>query len=174
MDIFMPMSTTERHNKFTGTIFGRILGLLESNEIRAWNTEGALVYLGTRKENGYRALVDVENFNKRSINELEYIQPDFMLFQKNKCYANKSGTRIAGFPDLVVEIWSTGNDSRERMFKKDLYSTSELTEQWYINQNSNIVECYMGGKKTDDKCLTEVLVSKHGIEFDLRYLALQS
>jgi Uma2 family endonuclease len=172
MDIYMPMATTERHNKFTGTIFGRILGLLEKNELRAWNTDGALVYLGSRKENGYRALVDIENFNKRSINELEYIQPDFMLFQKNKCYVNKNGTRVAGYPDLVVEIWSIGNDNQERMFKKDLYSTSNVTEQWYISQNSNIVECYMGSKKSNDKCLTEVLVSKHGIEFDLRYLAL--
>ena len=73
---------------------------------------------------------------------------------------------------MVVEIWSIGNDNQERIFKKDLYSTSNLTEQWYINQKSNIVECYMGDKKSDDKCLTEVLVSKHGIEFDLRYLAI--
>ena len=172
MDIYMPMATSERHNLFTGTFFCSIIELVRKREIKAFHNEGALVYLGTRKD-VYRNLVNVSDFNIECINDLEYVQPDFMLFRNNKFIQNDRKTRIAGYPDLIVEIWSDSNTSNERAFKKDLYATGINTEHWYIEQDSNTVECYMADKKTTNKSLKDILKTKNGIEFDLRYLALE-
>jgi len=171
MEIYMPMATTERHNLFTGTFFGCIMDLVRKAEIKVFHNEGALVYLGTRKDI-HRNLIDINNFNVECINDLEYVQPDFMLFKDNKFVQNERKTRIAGCPDLIVEIWSDSNTSNERALKKNLYATGINTEHWYIEQDSNIVECYIGEKKTANKSLKDMLITNGGIEFDLRYLAL--
>jgi len=165
------MATTERHNLFTGTFFGSIMDLIRKKEVKALHNEGALVYSGTRKDI-YRSLININDFNIESINDLEYVQPDFMLFKNNEFIQNERKTRIAGYPDLIVEIWSDGNTSNERAFKKTLYATGINTEHWYIEQNSNIVECYIGEKKIADKSLDDVLMTSSGMEFDMRYLAL--
>ena len=65
-----------------------------------------------------------------------------------------------------------GNTSDDRDFLKFLYSTSDITEHWYIEQDSNTVECYLGKEKLDDQYLTNLLVTQKGFEFDLRYLAI--
>ena len=103
MDIYMPMASTERHNLFTGSFFGSVMDLFRKKEVKAFNNEGALVYLGTRKE-FYRNLVDIDNFDAGCINDLEYVQPDFMLFKKNAFVQNERKTRIAGYPDLVRRL----------------------------------------------------------------------
>jgi len=171
MDIYMPMATTERHNLFTGTFFGSIIDLIRKKEVKALHNEGALVYSGTRKD-VHRNLVNINDFNIECINDLEYVQPDFMLFKHNGFVQNERKTRIAGCPDLIVEIWSDSNTSNERAFKKNLYATGTNTEHWYIEQNSNVVECYIGENKIADKFLDDVLTTTSGIQFDLRYLAL--
>ena len=171
MDIYMPMAKTERHNLFTGSFFEGIIELLRKREIKAFNNEGALVYLGTKKEI-CRNLVNIQDFNVTCINDLEYVQPDFMLFKDNRFIQNERKTRIAGYPDLVVEIWSDNNAANDRAFKKTLYATGINTEHWYIEQDSNMVECYISEERIADKSLKEVLRTKSGIEFDLRYLAL--
>ena len=171
MDIYMPMATTERHNLFTGTLFGSILSLLRKKEVKAFNNEGALVYWGSQK-GLHSHLVDIADFNAECMNDLEYVQPDFILFEKNGFVQNECKTRIAGFPDLVVEVWSDSNTSQERAFKKNLYATGTNTEHWYIEQHSNTVTCFLGEHTLPDQCLTDELRTQRGIPFDLRYLAL--
>lgn len=171
MDIYMPMAATERHGLLAGTLFGNILDLLRKKEVKAFNNEGALVYTGTKKDI-YRYLVDINNFNAKLINELEYVQPDFLVFRNNGYIQNERKTRIAGYPDLVVEIWSENNTDNDRAFKRTLYATGINTEHWYIEQDSNAVECYIGEERMPGKSLKDIMVTKNGIEFDLRYLAL--
>ncbi|MCL2099644.1 MAG: Uma2 family endonuclease [Oscillospiraceae bacterium] len=178
MDIFMQMSTTARHNKMAGTFFGSILDLLRRKEAEAFQEKGALVYFGNKKEPHLIRLVDLaeiedmDKFTSVIINDLYYVQPDFFIFQKNKYVVNERETRIAGFPDLIIEIWSDDNTKFDREVKFDLYSGSPVTEHWYIEQNSNEVECYFGKEKTKAQSLKNILKTKNGIEFDLRYLAL--
>ena len=57
-------------------------------------------------------------------------------------------------------------------FKMNLYATSDITEHWYIEQDSNIVQCYTGKKRISDQNLKNVLVTQKSIEFDLRYLVI--
>jgi Uma2 family endonuclease len=176
MDAYMPMATTDRHNKFVATLMNRIFARVESGELHALQEQCPLVHLGTKDLPAGFELVDVNDIKNaddflENITELEYVKPDFMLFDKNPYIKNKKGTRTAGQPDLIVEIWSDSNTDNNRAFLKKLYSSSPVTEQWYIEQNSNDVQCYMGKERLSDQYLTNVLVTQKGIEFDLRYLA---
>jgi hypothetical protein len=178
MDNIMPMSTTIRHNRITMTISGAIIDLLRKKEVFALQEECALVHWGYKQKNDLTKLVniseidDIDKFKKITINRLDYVQPDFMLFEKNPYLYNEYETRTAGYPDLIIEVWSDGNDKSDREFKLNLYSTSPITEHWYIEQDSNEVECYLGNGKIENQSLLDVLVSRGGLKFDLRYLAI--
>ena len=178
MDIYMPMSTTKRHNEVINTFVGDVLALRRKKEAHAFSEQCALVYWGTKDlPDGFRLvnIEDVENtehFTDIVIMELHYVQPDFMLFKNNPYVENKHRTRTAGQPDLIVEVWSEGNTKNERAFLQNLYATSDITEHWYIEQDSNEVICYIGRDRIENQSLTDILVTCGGLEFDLRYLAI--
>lgn len=180
MDNYMPMGTTGRHNNLVGTFFSAIVDLLRKKEASAFHEECALTYLGTKKESMGFKLVDINSIDdrKRFIEKtmplLETVQPDFMLFKDNLYLKNENDTRWAGQPDLIVEVWSESNSHQDRTFKMNLYATSPITEHWYIEQDSNKVECYIGSERLPDQCLTNILKTQKGLEFDLRYLAIES
>ena len=179
MDIYMPMATTDRHNRFIATLMNRIFNRVENGELHALQEQCPLVYLGTKDLPAGFELANVKDIKNTehfldNITELEYVNPDFMLFEENPYLKNKKGTRTAGQPDLIVEIWSDSNTENNRAFLQNLYSTSPVTEHWYIEQDSNNVQCYMGSKQLPNQCLTEILRTQKGLEFDLRYLAIQT
>ena len=178
MDIYMPMSTTKRHNKITTMFSGSIIDLIRKNEVNSFQEECALVYWGTKK-NCYgfnlvdvRKIEDKDNFAENIILELEYVQPDFVLFKNNLFIENKRQTRTAGQPDLIVEVWSESNTMNDRAFLQNLYATSEITEHWYVEQDLNEVICYYGNERLENQYLTNILVTRDGLKFDLRYLAI--
>ena len=70
----------------------------------------------------------MENFINNDIDDLDYVQPDLMLFKKNKFVEDSKGIKTAGYPDLIVEVWSGANSIAHRETKKLLYSTSPVTE----------------------------------------------
>jgi len=178
MSVYMPMSTTGRHNRITGTIFSAVVDLLRKKEAYALHEECALVHWGYKGKSDFKKLVDIDDigdtdvFTKITINELDYVQPDFILFKKNQYLCNERETKIAGCPDLIVEVWSEGNSKEERSFKLDLYSSSSIVEHWYIEQNTNEVVCYFGCDKINNQSLSNILVTQNGLKFDLRYLAI--
>ena len=179
MDIFMPMSTTARHNRIAMTLSGTILDLLRKKEVYALSEECSLVYWGRKTETTSFRLVavpeieDIAKFKDSIIDDLYYVQPDFLLFKHNPYVENKRQTRIAGCPDLIVEIWSDGNSKNDRAFLQNLYSTSDVTEHWYIEQDSNEVDCYLGRGKIKNQSLNDILHTRSGLAFDLRYLAIE-
>jgi Uma2 family endonuclease len=85
---------------------------------------------------------------------------------------NERETKTAGYPDIIIEVWSKSNDDSERDFKLDLYSSSPITEHWYIEQDSNEVICYFGKERIENQYLNNILVTRNGLEFDLCYLAI--
>ena len=178
MDIFMPMSTTDRHNEIINTFVGEVIPLRKKKEIFALQSDCALVHLGQRYIPSFIELVDIskipdiEKFINSEIEYLEYIQPDFMLFKNNPYLKNSRGLRTAGQPDLIIEVWSEGNTDKDKEFKKRLYSTSSITEHWYMEQDSNEVICYLGDNMLESQSLLNILVTRGGLEFDLRYLAI--
>jgi len=160
------------------TISSAVIEFLRKKEAYAVQEECALVHWGYKGKSDFKELVniseieDIDLFTEVTINELDYVQPDFVLFKDNPYAHNENETKIAGRPDLVVEVWSKGNSKAEREFKLDLYSSSEITEHWYIEQNLNEVICYLGRERIGGQSLTDVLVTRGGLQFDLRYLAL--
>ena len=96
MDIIMPMATTGRHNRITTTFSGRILDLVEKKEVYALQEECALVHWGYKGKSDFKELIkipDIENidlFTETIINELDYVQPDFVFFKNNPYVHNKS------------------------------------------------------------------------------------
>ena len=175
---YYPMSTKKRHNKIITVLVSSIVDLLRKKEADAFHEECALVYYGKQKVPESVCLVDVSkiedinDFRDNVIGELKYVQPDFVMFKDNPYLENKEDTLTAGQPDLIVEVWSKGNTKDDRAFLQYLYATSEITEHWYIEQDSNKVECYLGKNKLSDQYLTNILVTQKGIKFDLRYLAV--
>jgi hypothetical protein len=181
MGVYMPMSTTGRHIRISGTFFGTVLDLLRKKEVYALQEECALVHWGYKGKSDLKKLVDVSNtdeigdideFVKITINELDYVMPDFILFKNNKYLHNDRETKIAGCPDLIVEVWSKANLKDEREFKLALYSSSPAVEHWYIEQDSNEVTCFLGRDKIENQSLIDILITQGGIKFDLQYLAI--
>ena len=179
MDIYLPsLSTTKRHNRIATSFISELFYMIKKNEVNALSEQCPLVHWGTKELPTGFELVDVtkiddiKRFTEIVITELEYVKPDFMLFKNNPYIENKRQTRTAGRPDLIVEVWSESNSKNDRAFLQNLYATSDITEHWYIEQDSNEVICYMGKEKLPDQYLTDVLVTQKGLKFDLRYLAV--
>jgi len=172
------MSTGRRHIALSGA-FNRIgynLSIEKGGGIESYGEGAALVHYGHRHRSPYSLrLVNISELcNPDVIDDLYHIEPDFMLFYKNEFLWNKRETKIAGYPDLVVEIWSSSNTQIDREEKFLIYSSSEKTEHWYIEQDSNEIQCYLGKDKLDGQSLSQVLKTQNGLEFDLRSLSLKS
>ena len=173
------MATTRRHAELCAGISAEVLvkhrsdlyGKKPSMQVLG---DFALVYYGNLPVQFIRLveLAEVDSDFVEIMNELEYIQPDFMIFQKNPCMYNKRQTRIAGRPDLIVEVWSSSDTPAKREFKQLLYASSPVTEHWYIDQDSNMIKCFMGEHRLPDQSLVNVLKTRNGIFIDLTYLAL--
>ena len=178
MDIYMPMSTTIRHNKITRRLGGNLLGLEEKENAFVLQEDCSLVYFGSENKVSDIRLVDLaeitdeNDFINDVIDDLKTVEPDLVLFHNNRFLINRRETRTAGQPDLIVEVWSKGNTQKERDFKKYLYSTSKITEHWYIDQDSNSIECWLGSQQLKSQNINHIIRTQKGIEFDLRYLAI--
>ena len=178
MSDMMLMGTTTRHNNILTEMYRYLANyfhdLLINKQISILLEQLSLCYYGEYKEIDSIELIDAANIklDNSTINQLHVVQPDLMIFKDNKFLTNKEQTRYVGKPDLIVEVWSNINSDGHKLFKKTLYSTSEITEHWYIEQNSNEVECWFGDKQLPYQNLTNILKTQQSIEIDLRYLAL--
>jgi len=179
------MATSLRHNKIAQRFIGGAIRFEDKSkmEMAYYSESCALVYFKNVMAEIPVQLIDadlkniVEEYGSmekflQAVETLDFVQPDFMVFQKNPFVTNKSEWKIAGQPDFIAEIWSESNTEREIAAKKALYSTGPNTEHWYVHQDSNIIECWFGGVRLEDKNMAGKLLTKNGIEFDLRKLAL--
>jgi Uma2 family endonuclease len=74
------------------------------------------------------------------------VQPDLCVI----CDLNKLDERgCLGAPDLIVEILSPGNSSREMKIKRDLYAESGVREYWIVDPDHETVTRY--NQETDDQ-----------------------
>ena len=176
----LSLITGERHGEFISTLVLEFMSKYRKEVLAKKflfrHEEGALVHW-EKKGSPHARLIDISKIEHISrfldaVNDLSYVQPDIMIFKNNPCIKTKSGAKAAGFPDLLVEVWSYGNDSQHIHEKKTLYKTAPITEHWYISQDENEVECWLGDKQIATQNLKNVLKTQDGIEFDLRDLAL--
>lgn len=166
------MGTLPRHNHLVSTFFGNIFPLFQKKMLYPLQENCYLVLYGKKYSNDER-LVDPSTISDVSIlEELDVVQPDFLLFHKNPYVQSPSTLRTAGIPDLVVEVWSKSNDQLERNMKFRIYSSHPDCEHWYMEQDSNIVKCYKGKNPLPDQDLKEILITTNGLNFNLTHLAL--
>ena len=177
MDSTTKMATFPRHGHLVTAFFPNILQLFKNKQVYYLQEEQILAFKG-KKYSGEETLVDpteipnLDAYIEQAVDLLDFVQPDFLFFKKNKFAQTINTLKTIGVPDLVVEVWSASNDEHEREMKFRLYSSRENCEHWYLTQTSNEIACYMGKKKLPNQYLTEVLRTQDGIEFDLRYLAI--
>ena len=176
MDNLIEMSTTGRHNKITSSLFGNIFNLVRNNEVHALQEQCSVVYWGSKTKDSslvnINDIEDITEFKDFIIYELDYVQPDFLLFKDNKYITDSRDLRTAGQPDLIVEVWSKSNTANDRKFLQDLYAASAVTEFWQIEQHSNKIKCSLGKLELKEQSLKDILRTQKGLIFDLRYLAI--
>jgi Uma2 family endonuclease len=68
-------------------------------------------------------------------------QPD-ILFVAQERLGIIGDKKIEGAPDLVVEILSPGNDTKEMAYKKVIYEFSEVREYWLVNLTKKTLTQY--------------------------------
>ena len=177
MDMTLKMATFPRHGHLVTGFCPYIIDLFKMGKLYYLSEEQLLAFRG-KKFSGEEELINANEdvFNEKFVSEgidlLDCVQPDFLFFMKNKFIQTKNTLRTIGVPDLVVEVWSAGNEFPEREMKFRLYSSSPLCEHWYLEQDSNDVQVFKGFNKLGAQNLKNILITTDGIEFDLRYLAL--
>jgi len=142
---------------------------------RVFSESGALLHKGHRAlDISALSLINTDDIsNIKDLDYFHYTQPDFFLFSENKYILNYNKTKIAGYPDLIVEVWSDSDSQADKYVKYQIYSHSNnKTEHWYIEQDSNEVICYIGETPLESQSLLRPLETKNGIEFDLTYLSI--
>jgi Uma2 family endonuclease len=91
--------------------------------------------------------VRLVNFKKSSTNKqiTTVVQPDLCIV----CDKDKIDDRgCIGSPDLIIEILSPGNSSKEMDIKFDLYEENLVKEYWIVNPEEKTVLIYtLKGKK---------------------------
>ena len=61
------------------------------------------------------------------------VQPDLLYISSERLHIIEDNRKIKGAPDLLVEILSDSNTTKEMNFKKHLYEDFEVREYWLIN-----------------------------------------
>ena len=172
------MAATHRHGQLVSGFFANCFELFKQRKIYPLQEQHPLVFRG-RKYSGEEELIRIDESNRNcevllaAIEELDFIQPDFFFFQKNEFKRGATGIKTAGIPDLVIEVWSAANTEQEKEMRHRVYSSSDLCEHWYLTQNSNEVVCWVGKECVSRQSLKNKLATKYGVEFDLRFLAIE-
>ena len=161
---------TYRHNQLIGELYLALSDLLKSRRYEAMHGEQALAYEG----NQYflPSLMEHDRCSQDMLDYLPFVQPDFMLFKVNRYLIDKPGIKLVGLPNLIIEIWNPYDTNDERNLKRKLYSSKSCVEHWYISQDCNLVDCWLGNYHFPNQHLTNVLKTIDDISIDLRYLAL--
>ena len=175
MSYIIEMGTLTRHNNLSSSFLPNIWDLFRNKEVFALQENCMLCFNG-RRYSGLEELIDLDKiedlttFKLEIINKLDFVQPDFFMYYKNRYIQNKSTSKTAGVPDLVVEVWSESNSFEERKFKKSLYGSSDKCEFWEIEQDSNYLKAHLGTKELWEKSIDSLIYSQNGLCFDLRHL----
>lgn len=161
------MATTDRHSELVDAFTADLRPWRRRCELQYWSDTVALVYEGMKLID-VNGMPDIEKQKLQiRMNQLNYKEPDVMVFHHQVFLNNRKNTRKAGCPDLIIEIWSDDNDEIHRKEKFEIYASSEFTEHWYMEQESDIVKCFLGTKRLPDQHLKNILKSQSGLEFDL-------
>ena len=173
------MIDTERHNDLVAAVesFLTLNYVQKDPKYRLFNAQTKFAYW-SEDIRGIYELMDLENmefeedlFVDKILDELDFILPDILLFHENRYCTDEYVMRVSGSPDLIVEVWSYCNKYEFKEFKRKLYSSSNITEFWQIDQDENTVICSIGKERLPDQDLSVPLRTQKGLVVDLTKLA---
>ena len=74
--------------------------------------------------------------------------PDIIYISNERLDKIASGDRVAGAPDLVIEILSPGveNERRDRQAKRQLYGKYGVKEYWIVDSQKATIQIYRSAK----------------------------
>ena len=176
-DTTLKMATFPRHGHLVMSFLPYVFDLFRQKKLYPLQEEHVLVFRN-KKYSGEECLIDAtfledkNHFVTKVIDLLDFVQPDFLYFKNNSFVQSRNTLRTAGCPDFILEVWSDLNESYEKEMKHRVYSSSPKTEHWYIHQDSNIVECWLGNNQLPTQTLLAPLYMQDNTYFDLRHLAL--
>ncbi len=146
---------TWRFEQALEVIKGRIFPMAAPSRTHqkiSWYLGGTFYsYFKSHRCEAYAAPFDVRLYNRiKSVKAdkdiYTVVQPDLCVI----CDLEKLDERgCLGAPDLVVEILSPGNSSREMKIKRDLYAESGVREYWVVDPDRQTVTRY--NQETDDQ-----------------------
>lgn len=122
----------------------------------SWNLSREIgIYLKNKKCQAFAAPFDVRLPTKSKKNEdiTTVVQPDISII----CDLSKlDEAGCLGAPDIIVEILSKGNNSKELQHKYEVYEESGVKEYWIINtEEQNLMINYLiDGKYKPSKLFT--------------------
>ena len=125
----------------------------------------------------YEALIDISKLTdaqrqklRKVMSKMKYIYPDFMIFKDNPIIINRSETRYAGIPDLIIEVWSDIDSEDQKKYKRNLYCTQK-SEYWEIEEYSPKIVCWNKDGTKYEQFMDKPLLLPWGEELDLSELS---
>lgn len=141
MDHVKLMGTTKRHMKILSYLDKLFIDRSLNEELDYGREQVGLVFNDGKLIDLSRLTKEGKKLVVQHMNQLKFIYPDFMVFKDNEKLENKNGTRFAGVPDLIIEVWSPFNSEDEKNEKRDLFRTDK-SEFWEIEQDSMRITCW--------------------------------
>lgn len=75
------------------------------------------------------------------LSEYDLVQPDLLFIAKHR-FSIIGEKKIDGAPDLVIEILSPSNDTKEMSYKKYVYETAGVREYWLVSLEKQTLTQY--------------------------------
>jgi Uma2 family endonuclease len=120
-ELFVSRSPFLTHQRVSGNLFVRISNYLARNPIGEVLTTPGVIF-----------------------SEFSSVIPDIVFFRNERRAEIACGERIAGAPDLIIEIVSPGseNERRDRVAKRQLYGKYGAREYWVIDPQQHTIDIY--------------------------------
>ncbi|MCL2014950.1 MAG: Uma2 family endonuclease [Defluviitaleaceae bacterium] len=113
------------------------------------------------------AIFDDEYFSQTPMADLDKVEPALFYFKNNKWRMDEDICRFAGFPDLIIEIYSCCHSANQIKFNRKLYATSDITEYWEIFLGDTNVYCSIGETRLPKQNMHNQLQTQTGIKIDV-------
>ena len=97
------------------------------------------------------------------LSEYSGVNPDIVFFRHERSEEIISGERLAGPPDLVIEILSPGSENtrRDRVAKLQLFAKHRVPEYWIVDPVKQFLEVYR--LKSDSFALEATLTNDNEV-----------
>jgi Uma2 family endonuclease len=86
------------------------------------------------------------------------VQPDMLFISKERLHIIDG--QIKGAPDLVIEVLSEGNTTKEMSYKKNIYETTGVKEYWLINLKKKTLAQF---ENVNDKFISKNTFNTEGV-----------